>query len=143
MTDALVSSPPAARPDGDAAAPVVGEDREQAVADILRCVENERLDRRAAVMNYLWFVRWDRAVPGDGFVDVYGWIARDDGRSDFVLLTFWDAHPPGTPPSWTTSSARYSAEIAEIINGSTDTHNACRRVGDVFGDRVRNQVSSQ
>jgi hypothetical protein len=32
---------------------VVGEDREQAVADILRCVENERLDRRTAVMNYL------------------------------------------------------------------------------------------
>jgi hypothetical protein len=123
---------------------VVGDDREQAVADILRFVEAQHLDRRAAVMNLLWFVRWDRAVPGDGFMNVYGWIAREqDGRSDFVLLTFWDANPPGTPPSWTTSSARYSAEMAEIINGSTDTHNTCRRVGDVFGDRVRNQVSRQ
>ena len=116
------------------------ENGAQALADIPDAIESERLDRRAALMNYLWFVRWDRAIPGDGFIDVYGWIERDDGRSDFVLLTFWDEHPPGTPPSWSTSSARYSAEIAKIINGSTDTHNVCRRVGDVFGDRVHNRV---
>jgi hypothetical protein len=119
------------------------ENGAQAIADIPDAIESERLDCRAAVMNYLWFVRWDRAIPGDGFMDVYGWIARDDGRSDFVLLTFWDRHPPGTPPSWSTSSARYSTEIATIINGNTATHNACRRVRDVFGDRVHNQVRSR
>lgn len=134
MTDSPTSFALLARSEGGAGTPA---------AAVLRAVENERLDRRAAVMNYLWFVRWDRAIPGDGFVDVYGWIDRDDGRSDFVLLTFWDEHPPGTPPSWSTSSARYSAEIATIINGRTDTHNGCRRVGDVFGDRVLNQVRSR
>ena len=139
MTDSPTSSVQVERPAGHARS----DDGAQAVADILDAVENERLDRRAAIMNYLWFVRWDRAIPGDGLVDVYGWIDRDDGRSDFVLLTFWDEHPPGTPPSWSTSSARYSAEIATIVNGSTDTHNACRRVGDVFDDRVLNQVRSR
>ena len=131
------------RLEGDGDAPRVDDDRERAVADILRFVEAQHMDRRAAVMNLLWMVRWDRAIPGDGFMDVYGWIARDDNRSDFVLLTFWDQHPPGTPPSWSTSSARYSTEIATIINGNTDTHNACRRVRDVFGDRVHNQVRSR
>jgi len=103
---------------------------------------DEHLNRRAATMNALPFVRWDRAIPGGGFMDVYGWIDRDDGRFDFVLLTFFDEHPPDAPPWWSTSSARYSAEIATILGGSTDTHNDCQRIDDVFGDRVPNRVGS-
>lgn len=100
----------------------------------------------AAVLNRLPFVRWDRLVDapttsGDHHVtSVYGWIARADCRSDFVLLEFasWD-----DTPGFATSSAERSAEIAELLYGAGGPHYPCQRVEDVFGDLVANKVALQ
>lgn len=95
----------------------------------------------AAVLNRLPFVTWDRLVeiPG-GDVDVYGWIPREDGRSDFVLATF----PPPIDADvvgFTTSSDRYSEEIGWLIHGEADAeHVPCQRVEHVLGDLVEQKV---
>jgi hypothetical protein len=92
------------------------------------------------VLNLLPFVRWDRfvEVDDDGVV-VYGWIGRDDGRADFIELTFC--------PDWrrrgvqsTTSSEKYSDTISKLLHGEAATHVPCQRVEDVFGEFVDNKV---
>lgn len=94
----------------------------------------------AETMNSLPFVKWDRFVEiPDGDVDVYGWIPRDDGRADFVHLTFPTPIEPGYV-GYTTSSAKFSAEIARILFGSDEGHVDCERVDGYFGDLVINKV---
>lgn len=97
------------------------------------------MKRRAAFLNALPFVRWDRCVGDDEQV-VYGWIdqgcGRPDGRSDFVLMQFG----PGDDFTFTTSSARYSRQIMEAIYGTTEGHVDCERVEDVFGAAVTHRI---
>ena len=89
--------------DGDPAAPT-----DSRAPDATDTVADERLDRRAAAMNALWFRSMGPCHPR--------WCVRrrvrldrpDDGRSDFVLLTFFDEQPVDAAPWWSTSSARYS-----------------------------------
>lgn len=76
-------------------------------------------------MARLDFVQWDRYTNGPGFVNAYGWIERPDARADFVLLQLWD---DWTEPSFWTSSAQYSEEIARRLYGSADGHASCQRV---------------
>lgn len=98
----------------------------------------------AGWLNRLPFVRWDRLTDwrtpsrDHAGVTVFGWIARDDGRSDFVLMEFfsWNHDPPG----FSTSSAERSAEIAELLYGPGGDHFPCQRVEHVFGFLVEHKV---
>lgn len=80
-------------------------------------------------LNKLPEVTWDR-FAGDAVdhVSVFGWIERDDGRSDFAMVMI-DKEGP-----WliSTSSARYSAEFSTRLGMDTDGHTGCRRVEDHF-----------
>lgn len=90
-------------------------------------------EQRAEILNRLPIVKWGRSVPwedGAGLV-AYGWIDRDDGRSDFVLVAFlW----PAEPLSFTfwTSSAKHSAEIMELLCGDSAGHVDCERAAEVL-----------
>lgn len=98
-------------------------------------------------MNRLPFVKWDRAVVHDWTAVAYGWIAREDERSDFVVIDVqWGvaAGLDGSDVPWlavghTTSSADRSEEISALLNpgGSGAGHKACERITDVFGTLVR------
>jgi len=77
------------------------------------------------VANRMDFVVWDRTVVFEelSHAMLYGWIARDDGRFDFVVLWFWfDGEPQWT---FVTSSARYSPLLQEMQDPETE-HNDCR-----------------
>ena len=90
----------------------------------------------AQAMNKLPFVTWDRFTEDpDGDLDVYGWIARDDGRSDFVMLVFPRPFDPEYV-GFSTSSAEYSKEIGRLLHGGESVHFDCQRVDEHFGDLV-------
>lgn len=105
-------------------------------------------------LNRLPFVRWDRflRVPlGDEgqyeegvqyeMLTVYGWIDRDDGRSDFVVLQIPSyAERPG----FTTSSAKHSAAINTLLYKNVDPnapHYRCEPIDGLVGDLVPNRVA--
>jgi hypothetical protein len=71
-------------PEGLRAASAVGDDRERASANILHSVDAERLDRLVAALPFHGSCVGP-SDPGDGFVDLYGWIDRETGRSDTVV----------------------------------------------------------
>jgi hypothetical protein len=89
-------------------------------------------------MNALPFVLWDRLVDRADGLHVYGWIDRNDGRSDFVVLSF---HGDG-PPEYVTSSAMKSSEIATALRPYGHPVMNCQRVVDVIPGVTRT-VSSQ
>lgn len=95
------------------------------------------LDECAHYLNALPFVRWDRCTRAGGWVWAYGWIDREDGRADFVMLEF----APDAAPWHLTSSAAYSREIDRILRGTDEGHVDCERIADVFGDRVPHTTS--
>lgn len=89
-------------------------------------------------LNTLPFVRWDRLAGLDEgawlSLCVYGWIDREDGRSDFVVLTFDDRGL-----SFVTSSAERHDEINTRL-GFGAGGDQCRRVEDVLGSDVTNHI---
>ena len=95
----------------------------------------EKPDWIAEVLGRVEFVEWDRftlnEMDGYQFVDVYGWIDRDDDYKDFVWSRFW---PETETVEYTTSSDDYSREIQRIWFGedSLGDHNPCRRVENTF-----------
>lgn len=76
------------------------------------------------------FVCWDRLNRWEGGgLQVYGWIARADGRADFVLITFEGDGALG----FTTSSAEWSEHISRLLHGGESvTHIPCERVEHVL-----------
>jgi hypothetical protein len=111
------------------------------VSDQVKAVITER-------MNRIGEATWDRCVIQGEAASVFGWLERDDGRSDFVLLEFqWGdtKDMAGEKVTWfhagaTTSSAPLSKSISERISGAGSPHFDCQRVEDVFGDSVRRKV---
>lgn len=111
-------------------------------------VSPELLAAMAERMNRLGFVRWDRCVVHDGAAASYGWIDRDDGRADFVVLSFQWGTTTGLDGKaveyfgvgYTTSSAKHSPEIPGLLYGDDAEHNECQRVQNVFGDLVRQVI---
>lgn len=102
------------------------------------------LAHAAGFMNRLPFVTWDRCAGDEADFVAYGWIPRDDARSDFVTLNFSPLEP-GQYPAFTTSSKRYSAAIHAALYGELegvddDAHFPCKRVEDVFGEIVLRKV---
>jgi hypothetical protein len=89
----------------------------------------------AEQMNKLPFVRWDRCVMRPGGGVAYGWIDRDDGRCDFVVIYL------GERFGFCTSSAKHSREISLLLLGTDEGHRDCERVAGVFGDQVANKVT--
>jgi hypothetical protein len=81
-------------------------------------------------------VTWDRwAGDKETVMVIFGWIPRDDGRSDFVVLRL----EYGSLVSLVTSSARYSKEFA----GRTGLgHGDCKRVEHDFPE-LKSCTSSQ
>jgi hypothetical protein len=107
----------------------------------------------AEPMNALPEVRWDR-MSGEwpGRFNVYGWIDRTDGRSDFALLVFdADRETKGHMYEWsfTTSSAEWSVVFMDRLNAlpgyetqvGKPAHHPCQRVEDVLGDIVDNAIA--
>jgi hypothetical protein len=115
-------------------------------------VTDETLAAMAERMNRLDEVGvvWDRCVLLERTGAAFGWIARDDGRSDFVVVTFsWgethgldDALVPWIVAGYSTSSALYSARIGELLYGHADDHTDCSRVDDVFGALLNRKVEA-
>jgi len=104
----------------------------------LNGTEQTPLKKREWIAEYLSavpVVDWDRFVVGerDGnqYVDVYGWIDREDEYKDFVWSRFW---PANEVFEFTTSSDEYSEYIQAEWFGedSLDDHIPCRRVEYAF-----------
>lgn len=96
-------------------------------ADVLIELANQPISLPLAEMRTLDFVFWDRFVEEDNQIVVYGWIPRDDGLADFVVLrAVFDG------VEYLTSSAKYSKTIGDLLRGGpgSSTHVVCRRVED-------------
>jgi hypothetical protein len=90
-------------------------------------------------------VRWDRVAgeATDGRIAVFGWMDRSDGRHDFVVLdlNFPSPELPQGGVGYTTSSAKLSAKIGELLYGAENVeHFPCRRVEHEFPGLVENVV---
>lgn len=80
----------------------------------------------AQEMADLHFIEWDRFAESDDECVVYGWIPREDGSRDFVVLR---SVPDGI--GYITSSARFTDDIGAIIAGDAGQrrgHDRCIRV---------------
>ena len=77
-------------------------------------------------------VRWDRYVPGEFHLSIYGWLDRPDDHADFVLIDVYPAtrDQPRLQVYFTTSSAdeAFGREAAEAIGVPFDSHTDCVRV---------------
>lgn len=71
-------------------------------------------------------VNWDRF----GRDYAFGWIPREDGKFDFMCITYHLIDQENVKVMFTCSSARYSAEFAKRL-GSTD-HEDCKRIEHYF-----------
>ncbi|MDE2020477.1 MAG: hypothetical protein KGJ13_09100 [Patescibacteria group bacterium] len=85
----------------------------------------EQSDMRSEIQNVLNKfpeVSWDRWAGEFDLCIIFGWIKRDDGRNDFILLKFTD----GSPDMIATSSSKYSKEFSARLN--FEGHENCKRV---------------
>lgn len=82
-------------------------------------------ERIAEILKRFPEVKWDRWAGPLEAMQVFGWIERTDGRSDFVLL----AIVGGELVNLATSSAMHSAAFASRFGLP---HADCRRVADDF-----------
>jgi len=79
-------------------------------------------------------VEWDRyTVSGGTYCVAYGWIRRTDGLRDFVLFELCTEEPDNV--SFTTSSAKYSKQIAQILYGDSASHNDCIPINKLLNGR--------
>lgn len=85
-------------------------------------------------------VRWDRCSPSEGHELVFGWIYRDDSKSDFVAIYWEGGLRSAFVTGFVTSSAKFTREFSKAIFGTEAGHNDCKRVEDVFGDLVPNSI---
>lgn len=77
-------------------------------------------------------IEWDRYTKTeDGFYVVFGWIARSDGQRDYVQFQLWDFQQP-EEAFFSTSSAKYSRQIMEVLQGTSDDHNDCRKINELL-----------
>jgi hypothetical protein len=104
-------------------------DRLQALIGQTVRMDVPTLDEVVRTMNSLGtLVSWDRCVVREDGGVAYGWIAREDGRSDFLCL-YWGPGGFGQ----TNSSALHSRRISEILFGAASDHRDCQTIDQVFG----------
>jgi hypothetical protein len=92
---------------------------------------DEQRQQIAAKMDEFPEVMWDRAAGGGEYGVAYGWIDRDDGRNDFLVLQWWQPQHADARLDFgmTTSSARLSEEFTRRIDPGLE-HVPCERVED-------------
>lgn len=97
------------------------------------------LEQIAEKLNLFPEVEWDRMAGADDWTwgGAFGWIKRDDGLHDFLVVNWNDDGDGGTYWWNTTSSSRYSRDFAERLRGEDHGHRDCQRVEHVLGDKVR------
>ncbi|MEK6878281.1 MAG: hypothetical protein AABY22_01665 [Nanoarchaeota archaeon] len=79
-------------------------------------------------LNKLIYVEWDRYFEYKGGLVCFGWIDREkDNYKDFVTLEF-NTESKGLV-MFTTSSALYSKDIAEILGFD---YSECKRIENKF-----------
>jgi hypothetical protein len=77
-------------------------------------------------LSSLYFGKWDRYTSSSKGTYYYGWIERDDGKSDFAIIAVEENH------YWyMTSSAKKDAEIREILEMPKEAFNPCKRIEDL------------
>lgn len=91
----------------------------------------QNINELKRVLGDLDFVMWDRYVEKGSYGYVlYGWIARADGKFDYIQIEYNDGEFTST-----TSSVIYTEKIPEIIWGKGEyVHNPCIRVESLFPD---------
>lgn len=72
-------------------------------------------------------VEWDRLSGKYDRFCIFGWIKRDDGKLDFLMLIFDDC----APSIFSTPSAKYSAEFSKRL-GMGGEHHDCLPVKIFF-----------
>jgi hypothetical protein len=72
------------------------------------------------ILNRFPEVTWDRWSGNLDAMQIFGWIERDDGRADFLVLKIVG----GIAVYFTTSSAQYSREFTDRLNF---IHRDCKR----------------
>lgn len=102
----------------------------------------EAVEQIAEVLNRLEEVRWDRYVVDKCELTVFGWIDREDGRSDFVVVELWEPADRKMVAARlvATSSASRSESIDQRLSGDGDGHIPCQRVEHLVGELVPNVV---
>jgi hypothetical protein len=96
----------------------------------------------AEVLRRIPEARWDRAVVAPTYIQVYGWLEREDMRADFLVVRLW-LHPEDDTPSgaeFTTSSAALSESIHVRLFGEPGGHIPCERAEDIFGDLLPSAI---
>ena len=83
------------------------------------------IEKIEAILNIFPEVKWDRWIGTIKHLYAYGWIARDDGRSDFMSIEIKD----GKWENFFTSSAKHSEIFAKRVNSK---HSVCNRVENHF-----------
>lgn len=81
------------------------------------------------ILEKLDFVMWDRWLPWSEGVEIYGWIDREDAYKDFIILHIYN---DDNSIEYSTSSAKYSTKIHEILYGKAEGHIDCIRVEGNF-----------
>lgn len=73
-------------------------------------------------------IEWDRFTGGDDEMFVYGWIKRKDCQRDFVAIILLSMQSGNNYVNFTTSSAKYSKQICELLFGESDGHADCIKI---------------
>ncbi|HXI95620.1 MAG TPA: hypothetical protein VNG04_05810 [Candidatus Acidoferrum sp.] len=116
------------------------------MADLVQLSEpwRKHLGTISAVLNKAPRVRWDRCIDdGGGVLHLYGWVDRDDGRADFVLLNvqrYSDVDFIDYAFYTSSPDAELTAELAKAIGITMDVHIPCKRIEEVFGGMVTNAI---
>lgn len=90
-------------------------------------MDSESASRLTTAMKSLSFVAWDRFVGPF----VYGWISRQDGRFDFIVI--WDHY--GSVAFVSSSHERHDDTLSALYGQDAQQEAArCQRCEDVFKD---------
>lgn len=84
----------------------------------------------AGVLNEFPEVQWDRWTGDESTCAVFGWIPRDDGKLDFLIVRVTPEKNDEYTIWYATSSAQYSEEYSKRLGGKN--HKPCQRVEDCF-----------
>ena len=81
-------------------------------------------------------VEWDRyGAREDNSGFIFGWIKRDDGFYDFVVIDF-KLVLEGLIVAYNTSSKKYSKEIGLRLSNDDGRYIECRSASELLGARL-------
>lgn len=69
-------------------------------------------------------ITWDRFIDSPGFVTIYGWLERSDGKRDFIIILM--SKLSETLIFYATSSIKYSQAIQDYLGVAPEDHNDCQ-----------------